>query len=219
MPVSSPEVTIENILQVGLADIVTNATTYVPLILSNFPTDYVNEAIAYLTSPDFKINTFFGYAYDPALMPAFNIVLASESEGTGPSKQMYLGDIVEAADDNPNTENFEQFGSLWSTSISVTVRSQKSRQVIILYGLVKWLMLKNRKSLEAAGIIATKFSGSDLMFDQAKAPAFVFARTWKCDCLVLNTFDIDITSDPTLTTVISAFGSEVRDIGTQQISN
>jgi hypothetical protein len=216
MPVSSPEVTIENIIQNGFADIVANASTYIPLILANFPTDYRTDAIAYLTGPNFKINTFFGYAYDTSEMPVFNIVLSSESEGTGASRQMYLGDIVEAADDNPNTQDYEQFGSMWSASISVIVRCQKARQTIILYALTKWLMLKNRVALETAGIMATKFSGSDLVYDKTKEPTFTFARTWKMDCLVFNTYDLDITSDPTLLTVVSAFNSEVRGLPQEQ---
>lgn len=219
MPVSSPEVTIERIIQVGFADIIANANKYIPLILANFPTEYQTDAISYLTGPDFKINTFFGYAYDPSVMPVFNIVLSSESEGTAAGKQMFLGDIVEAADDNPNTDDFEEFGSMWSTCISVIVRCQKARQTIILYALVKWLMLKNRVALETAGIMATKFSGSDLTFDKSKEPTFTFARTWKMDCLVFNTYDLDITSDPTLTTVVSAFGSEVRTLPQQQVEN
>lgn len=219
MPVSSPEVTIETILQAGFADIITNAGKYIPLILSNFPTDYQTDAIAYLTGPDFKITTFFGYAYDPALMPAFNIILSSESEGTGASKQMYLGDIVQPADDNPNTVDLEQFGSMWSASISVTVRGQKSRQVIILYALVKWLMIKNRETMEAAGLMATKFSGSDLMFDKAKEPTLTFARTWKMDCLVFNTYDVDITTDPILAVIQSALIQEVRVLPQAQVES
>jgi hypothetical protein len=219
VPISSPEVTIETILTNGFNDIIANAAKYIPLILANFPTDYQTEAIAYLTGPNFKVNTFFGYAYDPSLTPVFNIVLSSESEGTGPSRQMYLGDIVEAADDNPNTEDYEKFGSMWSASISVIVRCQKSRQTIILYALTKWLMLKNRITLETAGIMATKFSGSDLVYDKTKEPTFAFSRTWKMDCLVFNTYDLDITSDPTLLNVISAFGQEVRDLSQEQVED
>jgi|SRR5882724_10097539 len=210
MSISSPEVTIEDILQTGFKDIVLNADTYIPLVFANFPSDYQTEAIAYLKGPDFKINTFFGYAYDPSKVPIFNIILSSESEGTAQSKQMYLGDIVDAADDNPNTEDFEQFGSLWSCAISVTIRSERTRQTIILYALTKWLMLKNRKVLEAAGIYATKFSGTDLIYDASKKPAFSFARTWKMDCLIMNTYDNDISADPIIRNVISAIGQQVR---------
>jgi hypothetical protein len=218
MGIGAPEVTVENIIKTGFADIITNANTYLPLALATFPTEYQNLAISYIQSPNFKINTAFGYAYDASTLPMFNIVLSSESEGTASSKQRYLGDIVDAADDNPNTEDLEAFGSLWSCAITVIVRAQEARQAIILYALTKWLMLKNRIVLEAAGVQATTFSGTDLLYDSTKQPLFAFSRAFKMDCLVMNTYDVDITADPTLTTVISAFPDQVRILPQSQVT-
>lgn len=210
MPISAPEVTVESIIKSGFADIIANRATYLPLVFSNFPSDYAAEAANYLSGANFKVYTAFGYAYDASQMPVFNIVLSNESEGTWSDKQMYLGDIVDPADQNPNTEDYEESGSMWSCSISVIIRAEKPRQVLILYALLKWLMLKNRETLESMGIIATKFSGTDLMYDNSKQPAFSFFRTWKMDCKTMNTWETDITSDPVIDDVVSAIGEQVR---------
>jgi hypothetical protein len=218
MAVSSPEVTVENIIQNGFADIIANASTYIPLILRAFPVEYQNFAISWLKDPAFKVNTLFGYAYDPSTIPPlFNIVLSNESEGTAAGRQMYLGDIVNAADENPNTEDYEEYGSMWTCAVSVIIRCEKARQAIILYSLIKWLFLKNRETLEAAGIKATKFSGGDLVYDASKQPAFAFTRQFKIDCQILNTWEVDVTSDPLVRQVISAFDHEVRDLENYQI--
>lgn len=200
MSVSAPEVYAESLIIEGFKDIITNAATYLPLILKDFTKEYQDLAIAYLTN-DFKVRTLFGYAYDPSEMPVFNIVLAGESEGTATTKQMYLGGIVEAANEIPNTEDYEKYGSMWACSISVIVRAEKSKQAIILYSLVKWLFLKNRVQFERYGIMATKFSGSDLTYDASKQPAFGFSRLFKMDGYIMNTVDKDITSDPIITEV------------------
>jgi hypothetical protein len=206
-------------LNEGFADIVANAATYIPQILADFPTDYQNDAIAYLQSPQYQTNVVFGYAYDPSKLPVLNLVLSNEGEGTAAGKQMYLNDAVETADRNPNTETHEQYGSMWSSAVSVIVRCQVARQTIILYSLVKWLMLKNREVLEAAGIMATSFSGTDLIYNPKEQPTFVFSRSFKMDGKVMNTYDVDITADPTLRSVVSAFPEQVRVLPNIQYEN
>jgi hypothetical protein len=210
MPITAPEVIVEGLVISGLGNIVATASDCIPLILSNFPEEYQDDAIAYLTSDKFKVETLFGYAYDPAFIPVFNIALSTESEGTSGSKQMFLGDIVNRADHNPNTESFEKYGSLWSCSVSIIPRCEKQKQALILYTLIKYIMLKNRTYLEANGILATKFSGGDLSYDATKQPGFVFSRAFKMDCLVLNTYDKDITDDATIKTVLGQLTEQVR---------
>lgn len=219
MPISAPEVLVEEIIQAGFKDIIANSATYLPLVFANFPAQYQTDAANYINGQNFEVNTAFGYAYDPSQLPVFNIVLSGEEEGTAQSKQMYLGGIVEAADNDPNTEDEEQYGSMWHGAVSVIVRTQVARQTIILYALVKWLMLKNRVALEAAGIMATKYSGTDLIYNPEKQPTFVFSRTFKMDCLVMNTYDVDISDDPNIAGVISKLGDQVRILSEEDFGN
>ena len=204
MSLLAPEVVIEQVLNTEFTNIQTNAATLIPEIFTQFPQAYQNEAIDYMTNI-FKLNTVFNYYFDPALLPSFNIILSAEGEA-----QEYLDDGVEYADQNPNTLTAEEFGSDWQATITVIIRAEKSRQCIILYNLCKWVLLKNRQFLEENFIKASTFSGSDLMYETERKPTFVFARTIKISCRVLNTVNVDITGDPTIQQVISGFGSEVR---------
>jgi hypothetical protein len=212
--VIAPEVVIEKLIQDGFADLVTNATTQIPVIFSQFSADYISETIGYLTSPNFKTNTIFSYYFDPAVLPAFNIVLASEFEGPG-DRQMYLNDIVEAAANIPNTEPYQSQGSDWACSITVIIRAEKARQTIILYSLVKWILLKNRMVLEAAGMKANKFSGSDLAFTPNGA-TFIFNRQMKIETRIYNTFDVPVLppapGSEVINSVVSKWPTEVRTL-------
>lgn len=212
MPISAPEVTIESIIKNGFADLILNANTQIPLIFSQFPQDYINDTISYLTNPAWKTNTIFSYYFDPAILPAFNIVLAAESESPG-DRQMYLNDIVEAAANIPNTQPYQSSGSDWACSISVIIRAEKARQCIILYNIVKWILLKNRPTLESAGIKASKFSGSDLAYTPTQ-PTIIFNRQIKIEGRIYNTVDTPVL-DPApgstvVAQVVSAWPREVR---------
>jgi len=211
MPISAPEVTIESIIQSGFADLITNAATDIPIIFQGFPTDYINDTIDYLTN-GFKVNTVFNYYYDPAVMPTFNIVLASEAESPN-DRQMYLNDAVETAQQIPNTEPYESHGSDWTCTVAVIVRAEKTRQCLILYNILKWLFLKNRIVLETAGIKASKFSGSDLAYSPAQ-PTLIYNRQIKMDCRIYNTVDTPVLSPApeaiTVDSVQSAWPAQVR---------
>lgn len=123
-----------------------NALYQLPLIFSDFPQAYVNDTISYLQDPTFKANTYFSYYFDPAQMPAFNIVLANEAESPS-DRQMYLNDRVESAAMIPNTQPNEQFGSDWTVTVTVIIRTQKMRQCIVLYNILKWMFLKTDRHL------------------------------------------------------------------------
>lgn len=209
MPISSPEVEIESVITSGFATLIANAATQIPLIFTNFPQDYINDTIAYLTDPGFKVMTVFGYAFDPAQLPAFNIILVGENESPM-DRQMYVGDIVEAAANIPNTQSNESLGSDWSCAVSVIIRTEKVRQCIILYSILKWIFLGNRRNFEAYGMKANKFSGSDIAFNPTQ-PTQIFSRQLKVDCRIYNTVDAPVTG-PTATTinsVVSGWPNEV----------
>lgn len=203
MSLIAPEVVVENIIQQGFADLKTTSATDIPLIFSQFPTDYQTDAINFLAG--LTVNVVFNYYFDPALLPSFNIVLSSEGE-----QQQFLNDGVEYADQNPNTLDYEESGSDWQATITLVIRAEKSRQAIILYNLAKWILLKNRQTFEQNFIKATVFSGSDLNYEAERSPTYVFSRIIRINCRVLNTVETNITSDPTISQVVSGFGSEVR---------
>jgi len=184
-----------------------------PLIFTDFPIAYINETISYLQDPDFKANTYFSYYFDPAQMPAFNIVLANEAESPS-DRQMYLNDRVESAAQIPNTQPNESFGSDWTCSVTVIIRTEKMRQCIVLYNILKWMFLKNRQTFEAAGIKTTRFSGSDIMYSSQDAPTFIFNRKIQVDCRIYNTVDYPVTGPTatTITSVVASFPSEVTDL-------
>jgi len=206
MPVSAPEVVIENIIQTEMASIISAPNTSIPTILSEFPQEYVDFTIAYLADPEFKVNTIFSFYFNPTQLPAFNIVLSSENEAPT-DRQMYLNDAVEAI----GSENVMRSGSDWACSIAIIIRAEKARQCIVLYNIIKWVMLKNRKRLEASGIKASRFSGSDLAYSPVE-PTFVFNRQLKMDCRIYNTVDTLITPDnsTTINQVISSWPVDVR---------
>jgi len=212
MSISAPEVTIESVIQTEFAALITAAATQIPLIFTDFPADYIADCISYITDPDFKVNTIFSYYFDPAVLPAFNIVLASENESPD-NRQMYLNDAIETAEQIPNTQSYTQYGSDWACSVSIIIRAQKARQCIVLYNIIKWILLKNRMVLEAAGIKASKFSGSDLAYTPTP-PTFIFNRQIKMDCRIYNTVDTLVAppAPPSITVnhVVSAWPSEVR---------
>lgn len=208
MAILDPAVVVEDIINTGFQSLVTNVATQVPLILSQFPQAYIDAAIEYLTAPDFKIETVFQYAYDPAHLPCWNIVLAAENENAG-NQQMFLNDTIDAADMNPNTSDFEEHGSLWAIKINIYVRAQKERQCIVLYNLTKWILLNNRLTFEDKGIITPIFSGSDIAYEVERKPTFVFTRALSITGRAANTIDTNITTDPTLQTVQSAWPTEV----------
>lgn len=214
MAISAPEVTVEKIINDGFADLITNAATQVPLILAAFPADYINDTVGYITSSDFVPQTIFSYYFDPAKLPAFNIVLASEGEDPSDGK-MYLNDLVEAAANIPNTQPYQSQGSDWACRISVIIRAQKARQTLVLYNIIKWMMLKNRATLEAAGIKASKFSGRELAYSPTQ-PTQVFNREFVMDCRIYNTVDTPVLPPApqsiTIREVISAWPTEVRDL-------
>jgi hypothetical protein len=201
-------VTVESIIQDGFAQLIANADVAIPQILAQFPTEYQTAAVEYLTDPTFKVQTLFQFAYNPTELPAWNIVLDNETENAG-NQQMYLNDAVDTADQNPNTEDFEQYGSDWTVKVKIYVRAQKDRQCIILYALTKWIFLQNRITLETAGMKTNVFSGSDIMYEIKDKPTFVFTRVFSITCRALQTVDVDITADPTLQHVQSAFPTEV----------
>ncbi len=209
MPISAPEVTIESIIINGFADLVINANTQIPLIFSEFPQDYIDETISYLSDPNFKAKTYFSYYFDPAQLPAFNIVLSNEAESPS-DRQMYLNDRVESAAKIPNTEPYEKFGSDWTCGITVIIRTQKMRQCLVLYNILKWMLLKNRQTFEAAGIKTTRFSGSDVMYT-SQEPTFLFSRKIQMDCRIYNTVDIPVTgaTAQTINHVVSKWPTEV----------
>lgn len=217
MPISAPEVTIESVITTGFADLITNASTQIPLIFSDFPSQYIADTIAYITDPAFKANTFFSYYFDPAQLPAFNIVLANEAESPG-DRQMFLNDRVESASQIPNTQPNEMFGSDWTVTVTVIIRTEKMRQCIVLYNILKWMFLKNRQTFEAAGIKTTRFSGSDLMYSSQDPPTFVFSRKIQVDCRIYNTVDYPVTGPTaqTITSVVSAWPREVTDLPVEE---
>jgi hypothetical protein len=219
MPISSPEVTCETILQTGMKDLIVNATKYMSLIFANFPSGYSEEATAYLQSDEFDPNdipTLFGMAYDPAELPCFNIVLAGEGETIG-SQHMYVGDVVISGEDL--TDGLEEYGSDWDCAVSIIVRAQKRTQCIILYSIVKWLFLKNRLTLERNFIKANRFSGSDLQYEGDKQATFVFSRLFKIDCRIQNTYDIDVSDASTITQVVAEIGEEVSVLPQANVSD
>jgi hypothetical protein len=205
-------VTVESIIQEGFAQLIANATTQVPLILAQFPEEYQTAAVEYLTDPNFKVTSIFQFYYDPAVLPAWNIVLSNENEVAG-NQQMFLNDLVDGANMNPNTEDFEQYGSDWSTNVDIFIRAQKDRQCIILYALTKWVFLQNRLTLEAAGFKANVFSGSDINYEVKDKPTFVFTRRLRITCRALQTVDVNITGDPIIQNIQSAFPTEVTVFG------
>lgn len=214
MAVSAPEVTIEKILNDEFTALKTTASTQIPLILSAFPQAYIDDTIGYITSSDFKPQTVFSYYFDPAQLPAFNIVLSNEGEDPSEGK-MYLNDAVETAANIPNTQPYQSSGSDWACRASIIIRAQKARQTLILYSIVKWMMLKNRLTLEAAGIKTPKFSGRELAYTPTP-PTFVFNREFIMDCRVYNTVDTPVLApapgSTTIQQVISAWPREVRVI-------
>ncbi|VVB53215.1 Uncharacterised protein [uncultured archaeon] len=214
MAVSAPEVTIEKIINDGFVDLLANAAAQVPLILAAFPPEYIAETVAYITDPAFKPQTIFSYYFDPAQLPAFNIVLAAEGEDPSDGK-MYLNDIVEAAANIPNTQPYQSQGSDWACRISVIIRAQKARQTLVLYNILKWMMLKNRTTLETAGIKASKFSGRELAYTPTQ-PTLIFNREFIMDCRIYNTVDTPILPPSpqsiTIREVISAWPTEVHDL-------
>lgn len=208
MAILDPSVIVESIINAGFVDLIANASAQVPLILSQFPVEYQNDAVDYLTDPAFKFQTIFQYAYDPAVLPCWNIVLAAENENAG-NQQMFLNDAVDTADQNPNTEEFEEHGSLWSVKVNTYIRAQKERQCIVLYALTKWIFLKNRLTFEDSGIVAPIFSGSDITYELEKKPTMVFTRALQVTGRAAQTIDTSTLSDPTLNTVQSKWPDEV----------
>lgn len=217
MAILDPAVVLEDIINTGMTNLIANVNVQIPLILSQFPQAYINDAIAYLTDPAFKVQTIFQYAYDPALLPCWNIVIAAENENAG-NQQMFLNDAVETADNNPNTLDFEEHGSLWAIKVNIYIRAQKERQCIVLYNLTKWILLNSRLAIEGAGIIAPIFTGSDITYDVERKPTMVFTRALMVTGRAANTVDFDITFDPTLKTVIGAVPSEVTILEQSQIA-
>lgn len=217
MAILEPAIVVESIINNGFATLIANASVQIPLILAEFPVAYQQLAIAYLTDPTFKVTTLFQYAYDPSILPSWNIVLSNENEAAG-NQQMYLGDIVDPADNNPNTEGFEQFGSDWVMKINVYIRAQKDRQCIVLYALTKWIFLQNRLTLEAAGMKANVYSGSDVIYEIDRKPTFVFTRLFTITCRALQTVDVNISSDPTVQAVQSAWPTEVKVLPQSQVA-
>lgn len=208
MPILDPAVVVETIINTYFNNLIADASTVVPVILKQFPTDYQEEAVAYLTDPAFKVTTFFQNAYIPSQLPVWNIVLAGENENAG-NQQMYLNDIVVSPDD-PNNDGDEQHGSDWMQKVNVFIRTQKERQCIILYALTKWIFLQNRLTFESAGFKTPIFSGSDVMYEIERKPTFVFTRMLSVSCRSLQTVDTDISDDPILKQVISGWPEEIE---------
>ncbi len=217
MSIAAPEVVVEAIINQGLDFVIANADTAVPLILTAFPDDYIADTIAYLKDTKFDPQVVFQYAYNPAKMPVFNIILHGESEHSGNS-QMFLGDIVQRVI-RPATDANEEdaTGSHWSCSVSVVIRAEKMRQLLVLYTMLKWIMLNNRETFESAGIMTPKLSGSDPRYDPTQPPTQIFSRTLTIDMRTENTVDTpldDIGSgnNIVINTVIGAHPPEVRDL-------
>jgi hypothetical protein len=206
--ISAPEIVVETIINTGFANVIANASTLVPLIFTDFPAQYSTDTNAFLTGPNFKVNTLFSYQFNPAELPAFNIVLTSEDESPS-DRKMYLNDDVETLG-SPAGENTAKTGSDWACGISIIVRTEKVRQCIILYNIVKWLMLGNRMTLEGAGIKTSKFSGSDLAYSPTQ-PTMVFNRQLRMDCRVYNTVDTIATdlNSTTIQTVLAQWPDNV----------
>jgi hypothetical protein len=206
MPMLDPSVIVESVINTGFTALLANVQTQVPLILAQFPQEYINLAVSYLTDPTFKVTTMFQYSYVPDLMPCWNIVLASENEAAG-NNQMFLNDVVDAADGDGS--EYEQSGSDWLQKVNVYIRAQKEKQCIVLYALTKWLFLQNRLTFEKAGFKTPIFSGSDVMYGVERKPTFIFTRMLSISTRALQTVDVDISGDAILKSVNSEWPENV----------
>lgn len=121
-----------------------------------------------------QINVLRGFPRDPAVLPAYAIVLGSERE-----EPEAIGQYLYDDDDS----NQEVYGTFYVAQYRIETWTTNADLTILLYNLLKWILLSNRDYLETQGIKRQTITGTDFEPIRIEFPELIYRRTAILDAM------------------------------------
>lgn len=186
-----PEVVLQKTIQQGLNRLRENETAFKcifdtftdPLLSYDYGAEYVNEIWNWFVAT--KIPVVQAWSFNVERVPAFSIHLAAEAEDEG---KVAINDYFGTMDDADATTGVSVLSSRLDIGISA---SKDGDQVLWMYYILSYILLRDKPSLRAAGLQLSTYSASDYNRESKYFADNVFTRWIQFRCTIQNTWDHD----------------------------